>query len=167
KLLDKARRSSSNDLNFDEAVGLCAGRKVPPQKSYATDYHYHHTRDHQHKFLSGWIGPVAPVLFPPANTFSLDLHPIPFRGDATGLDQHSLPTRGTAGPSVLSFCAQEHESQVVCDANAHLTRRDQASEALQFGEFWQELTGVHPQWLSFDAKVVPSPEAPQLHQRGI
>jgi hypothetical protein len=110
---------------------------------------------------------VAPVLFPPANTFSLDLHPIPFRGDATGLDQHSLPRRGTAGPRVLSFCAQEHESQVVCYANAHLTRRDQAGEALQFGEFWQELTGVHPQWLYFDAKVVPSPELSQLNQRGI
>jgi hypothetical protein len=37
-------------------------------------------RDHQQKFLSGWIGAVAPVLFPQANTFSLDFHPIPFRG---------------------------------------------------------------------------------------
>jgi hypothetical protein len=38
KLLDQARRSHLNDLNFDEAVGLCAGLHVPPKKSYATDY---------------------------------------------------------------------------------------------------------------------------------
>jgi hypothetical protein len=38
KLLDKERRSHSNDLNFDEAVGLCAGLHVPPKKPYATDY---------------------------------------------------------------------------------------------------------------------------------
>jgi hypothetical protein len=109
---------------------------------------------------------VAPVLFPHANTFALDLHPIPFRGDATGLDQHSLPRRGKAGTSVLSCFAPEHESQGVCSANAHLTRRDQAGEARQCVELWQALTGVNPQWLSCDAKVVPSPELSQLHQRG-
>ena len=122
KLLDKERRSHINDFNFDEAVGLFAGLNVPPKKSYATDYSYRTVRDHQQKLLSGWIGAVAPVLFPQANTFSLDFHPIPFRGDATGLDQHYLPRRGKAGTSVLSFFAQEHESQVVCYANAHLTR---------------------------------------------
>jgi hypothetical protein len=124
-------------------------------------------RDQQHKLLSGWIGAVAPLLFPHANTFALDFHPIPFRGDATGLDQHSLPRRGKAGTSVLRVFAHEHESQVVCYANAHLTRRDQAGAALQCVEFWQALTGVNPQWLSFDAKVVPSPALSQLHQRGI
>ena len=29
------------------------------------------------------------------------------------------------------------------------------------------LTGVHPQWLYFDSKVVPYPELSQLNQRGI
>jgi hypothetical protein len=38
KRLDQARRSHLNDLNFDEAVGLCAGLHVPPKTSYATDY---------------------------------------------------------------------------------------------------------------------------------
>ena len=167
KLLDKERRSHINDFNFDKAVGLFAGLNVPPKKSYATDYSYRTVRDHQHKLLSGWIGAVAPVLFPQANTFSLDFHPIPFRGDATGLDQHYLPRRGKAGTSVLSFFAQEHESQVVCYANANLTRRDQAGEALQFVEFWQALTGGNPPWRSFAAKAVPYPELSPLHQRGI
>src|SRR5262249_61270175 len=57
--------------------------------------------------------------------------------------------------------------QVVCYANANLTRRDQAGEALQFVEFWQGITGANPQWLYFDSKVVPYPELAQLNQRGI
>jgi len=114
KLLDTARRSYINDLNFDEAVGLCAGLHMPPKQSYATDDSYRTIRDHQQKLRSGWIGAMAPVLLPQANPCALDLHPIPFRGDATGLDQHSLPRRGKAGTSVLSFVAHEHESQVLC-----------------------------------------------------
>src|SRR5467141_2731114 len=167
KLLDKERRSQINDLNCDEAVGLFAGLTMPPKKSYATDYSYRTIRDHQQKLLSGWIGAMAPLLFPQANPFALDFHPIPFRGDATGLDQHSLPRRGKAGTRVLSSFAQGHEIQVFCYANAHLTRRDQAGEALQFVDLWQKLTGVNPQWLYFDSKVVPYPELSQLHQRGI
>ena len=38
KLLDKERRSPINDFNFDEALGLFAGLKILPKKSYATDY---------------------------------------------------------------------------------------------------------------------------------
>jgi hypothetical protein len=93
---------------------LFAGLNVPPKKAYATDDSYRTVRDHQHKLLTGWIGAAAPGLFPQARPFSLDFHPIPFRGDATGLDQHYRPKRGKAGTSVLSFFAQEHDSQVVC-----------------------------------------------------
>jgi hypothetical protein len=114
KLLDKERRSPINDLNFDEAVGLFAGLHVPPKKSSATDDSSRTVRDQQQKLLSGWIGAVAPVLFPQAHPFALDFHPIPLRGEATGLDQHYLSKRGKAGTSVRSCFAQEHESQVVC-----------------------------------------------------
>ena len=97
KLLDKERRSYINDFNFDEAVGSLPGLNVPPKKSYATDYSYRTIRDHQQKLL--WAGSApAPLLFPQANTFSLDFHPIPFRGDATGLDQHYLLRRAKPGP---------------------------------------------------------------------
>jgi hypothetical protein len=48
---------------------------------------------------------LAPVLFPQAKGFALDFHPIPFRGDPTGLEQHYLPKRGKADKAVLSFFA--------------------------------------------------------------
>jgi hypothetical protein len=167
KLLDKERRSPINDFHFDEAGGVCAGLNVPPKKSSATDYSYRPGRDHPPQFLSGWVGAGAPGLCPHAPTFSLDFQPLPFRGEATGLEQHYLSKPGKAGTRVLRVCAQEHESRVVCSANAHLTRRDQAGEALQFVELWQGSTGATPQWLYFDAQVVPSPELAQLRQRGI
>lgn len=167
KRLDKERRNHINDFHCAEAVGVLAGLNVPPKQSYVTDYSYRTIRAHQQKLRSGWIGAGAPVLFPQAHPFSLDFHPIPFRGDATGRDQHDLPRRGKAGTSVLRFFAQEHASQVVCYANAHLTRRDQAGEALQCVECWQDLTGVNPQGLYFASKAVPYPALSHLNQRGI
>ena len=86
----------------------------------------------------------------------LYFHPIPFRGDPTGLEPHYLPKRGKADKAVLSFFAQEQESRVVCYANANLTRRDQAGETVRFVEFWYPITGRDPEWLYFDVPVFVS-----------
>jgi hypothetical protein len=110
---------------------------------------------------------LAPLLFPQAKCFALDFHPIPYRGDPTGLEQHYLPKRGKADTSVLSFFAQEQESRVLCYANANLTRPDQAGEALRFVEFWREIIGADPEWLYFDSKVTTYAELSKLNQRGI
>ena len=167
KLLDKERRSHINDFNFDEAVGLFAGLNIPPKKSYASSYSYGTVREQQQKLLSGWVGALAPLLFPQAKSFALDFHPIPYRGDPTGLEQHYLPRRGKAGTSVQSFFAQEQESRVICYANANLTRNDQAGEIMRFVEFWREITGADPEWLYFDSKATNYPGLSKLNQRGI
>ena len=167
KLLDKERRSHIDDFNFDQAVGLFAGLNIPPKKSYATQYSYGTVRDHQQKLLSGWVGALAPLLFPQAKCFALDFHPIPHRGESTGLEQHYLPMRGKADTSVLSFFAQEQESRVVCYANANLTRSDQAGEMMRYVEFWHDLTGADPEWLYFDSKVALYAELSKLNQRKI
>jgi hypothetical protein len=110
---------------------------------------------------------LAPLLFPEAKAFSLDFHPIPYRGDPTGLDRHYLPRQGKAGPSVLTFFALENDSRVLCYANANLTRADQPGELLRFVEFWQDLTGADPRWLYFDSKLAPYGELSRVNQRGI
>ena len=167
KLLDKERRSHISDFNFDEALGLFAGLNILPKATFATDYSYRTQRCHQQPLLSGWISALAPLLFPQGKIFSLDFHAIPFRGDPAALDNHFLPRRGKAGPSVLSFFAQESESRVLCYANANLTRADQPGELMRFVEFWQGLTGHDPEWLYFDSKVVPYPELSGVNRRGI
>ena len=95
-------------------------------------------------------------MFPEANTFSLDFHPIPYRGDPTGLDRHYLPRRGTSGPSVQTFFALEQDGRCLCYANADLTRADQNGELMCFVEFWHTVTGSDPQWLYFDSPEVSS-----------
>jgi hypothetical protein len=167
KLLDKERRSHISDFNFDEALGLFAGLNILPKATFATDYSYRTQRCHQQQLLSGWISALAPLLFPQGKIFSLDFHAIPFRGDPAALDNHFLPRRGKAGPSVLSFFAQESESRVLCYANANLTRADQPGELMRFVEFWHGLTGHDPEWLYFDSKVVPYPELSGVNRRGI
>jgi hypothetical protein len=167
KLLDKERRSHISDFNCDEGLGLFAGLNVLPKTAFATAYSYRIQRAHQQRLLAGWIAALAPQLFPDGRAFALDFHAIPFRGDPSALDNHYLPRRGKAGPSVLSFFAQEQGSHVVCYANANLTRADQPGEPMRFVAFWQEVTGRDPQWLYFDSKVVPYPELSRINQRGI
>jgi hypothetical protein len=167
KLLDKERRSHIDDFNFDEALGLFAGLNVLPKKSFATDYSYRTQRYHQERLLSGWVGQLAPRLFPEPEIFNLDFHAIPYRGDLAELENHYQPCRGKAGPSVLTFFAQEHKSQALCYANANLLRQEQPGEILRFVEFWHQLTGSNPHWLCFDSKLTNYSELSRVNQRGI
>ena len=167
KLLDKERRSHINDFSFDEALGLFAGLNILPKKSYATDYSYRTTRANQKALLEGWVSALGTLLFPAANTFSVDFHPIPYRGEPTGLDRHYIPCRGAAGPSVQTFFALEQESRCLCYANANLTRGDQPGELMRFVTFWHELTDQDPQWLYFDSKLVDYTELSKVNKRDI
>jgi hypothetical protein len=114
KLLDKERRSHIDDFNFEGAAGLFAGLNVLPKKSFAADYSYRAGPDQQRRLLAGWVKRLAPLLMPAASAFSLDFHPIPYRGDEAVLENHYIPGRGTAHASVQSFFAQEHDSRVLC-----------------------------------------------------
>jgi hypothetical protein len=167
KLLDKERRSHVNDFNFDEALGLFCGLNVLPKKSFLSEYSYRTSRDNQRVLLAGWVRALSVLLFEQANTFSLDFHPIPYRGEATGRQTHYIPLAGKAEPSVLSFFALEQDSRVLCYSNANLTRSEQPGEVIRFVEFWKELTGSDPSWLYFDSKVTTYPELSQLNQRGV
>ncbi len=167
KLLDKERRSHINDFNFDEAMGLFAGLNILPKRTFATDYSYRTHREQQRTLLQGWVKALAPVMFPDASGFSLDFHPIPYRGDPSGLDRHYLPRRGIAGPSVLTFFALEQKSRCLCYSNANLARADQKGELMRFVEFWHAVTDADPQWLYFDSKLIDYAEMSRVNQRGI
>ena len=167
KLLDKERRSHITDFDFDEALGLFAGLNVLPKKSYATDYSYRTTRSCQQTLLSQWVAALAPLLFSEAQEFCLDFHPIPSRGESDAFENHYLPTRGKAAPSIQSFFAYEPQSRVLCYSNANLTRADHAGELMRFVAFWHDLIDHDPQWLYFDSKVIPLAEMAKVNQRQI
>lgn len=167
KLLRKERLSHIDDYNIDDGLGLFAGLNVLPKKSFATDYSYRTQRQQQEKLLGAWVKKLSPVLLPEANSFSLDFHPIPYRGNEAVLENHYIPCRGQACPSVQTFFAQEHEKQVFCYANANLTRNEQTKEVLRFVDYWRDLTGQNPEWLYFDSKLTTYAELSELNLRGV
>lgn len=167
KLLRKERLSHIDDYSVDPALGLFAGLNVLPKKSFATDYSYRTQRSNQQKLLGGWIRRVAPILLPEAKSFSLDFHPIPYRGDEALLENHYIPCRGAACPSVQTFFAQDHKNHVFCYANANLMRDEQTAEVLRFTEYWKDLTGQFPEWLYFDSKLTTYAELSELNVRKI
>jgi hypothetical protein len=165
KLLDKERLSHIDDFNCDEALGLFAGLNVLPKKSFATDYSYRTVRDQQQKLLKGWAAKLAPWLFPEADSFSLDFHPIGHRGEDNELENHYQPMRGKAGASVQTFFASEHKSHVLCYANANLTRDGQTAEIHDFIQFCTGFTKQDPLWLYFDSKLTTYAELSKINQR--
>jgi hypothetical protein len=165
KLLDKERLSHIDDFNCDEALGLFAGLNILPKKSFATDYSYRTTRDHQQKLLKQWVAKLAPLLFPEANSFSLDFHPIGHRGEENELENHYQPMRGKASPSVQTFFASEHESHVLCYANANLTRAGQGEVIHEFIQFCKDFSQQDPLWLYFDSKLTTYAELSKINQR--
>jgi len=165
KLLDKERLSHIDDFNCDEALGLFAGLNILPKKSFATDYSYRTTRTQQLELLKCWVKKLSPLLFPEADSFSLDFHAIGHRGEDTDLENHYQPMRGKAGPGVLTFFAMEQKSRVFCYANANLTRSQQAGEILRFIDFWRKLMGKNPQWLYFDSKLTTYAELTKINQK--
>jgi hypothetical protein len=167
KLLRKERLSHIDDFNVDEGLGLFAGLNVLPKKSFVTDYSYRTQRVQQEKLLGSWVKTLSPILLPEAKAFSLDFHPIPYRGDEAVLENHYIPCRGQACPSVQTFFAQEHEKQVFCYANANLTRDEQAKEVIRFVDYWKDLTGTNPEWLYFDSKLTTYAELSELNSRNV
>ena len=167
KLLRKERLSHIDDYNLDEGLGLFAGLNVLPKKSFATDYSYRTQRQQQEKLLGSWVKKLSPILLPQAKAFSLDFHPIPYRGEQAVLENHYIPCRGQACPSVQTFFAQVHEKQVFCYANANLTRDQQTKEVIRFVEYWKDLTGGNPQWLYFDSKLTTYAELSELNSRQV
>ena len=165
--LDQARRSPMSDCHCDEARGLCAGLHILPTTPCATASSSRTQRAYQPRRLAGWLTPLAPRLLPATPSCGLHLHPLPSRGDPTGLDTPPLAHRGQAGTSVLPFCAHEPHSRVLCSANPHLPRAAQPGEVRRCVACWPASAGHEPPWVSCDAQLAPYPALSRSHPRGL
>jgi hypothetical protein len=152
KLLDAERRSHIADYGFDGATGMFAGLPALPKATFAIDYSYRTHRPQQEKLLAGWVAGLLPLLDPNPDSFSLDFHSMPHRGDPEALENHFVPMRGKAVPSVLTFFAQAVKSRVLCYSSADVIRAEQPAQLLEFVEFVKGVFGREPSWLYFDSK---------------
>jgi hypothetical protein len=166
KLIDKERRSHITDFNFDEALGLFAGLNVLPKTTFATDYSYRTVRENQQRLLAGWISGLLPRLDPEPDAFSLDFHASPHRGEDSVLENHYVPMRGKAVPSILTFFAQAVKSRLLCYSDSTIVREQAAGQLLKFVKFCRSILGADPAWLYFDSRFTTYAEMSRLNARG-
>jgi transposase len=165
KLLGKRRVSHISDLCCDEAAGLFAGLNVLPKTTFATDYSYKTERAMTERLVAALIG-KTPLGDPPLS-FNLDFHAIPFRGVEPDLENHWVPMRNRALPSVMAFVAQVAGRRVICYATANLWRDEADAMVPKFADYWREQTGHEPARLLFDSRATTYAGLNDLNRRQI
>ena len=165
KLIGKRRVSHISDLCTDEGAGLFAGLNVLPKTTYATDYSYKTERIMTERLIAAVIA-KTPLGDPPLS-FNLDFHAIPFRGAESDLENHWVPMRNRALPSVMAFVAQATGRRVICYATANLLREEADRLVPKFADYWKEQTGHYPARLLFDSRATTYAGLSQLTERKV
>jgi hypothetical protein len=165
QLLGKRLISHISDLCCDEGAGLFAGLNVLPKVTYATDYSSKTERARTERLITAVIA-KTPLGDPPLS-FNLDFHAIPFRGAEPDLENHWVPTRHRAIPSVMAFGAQAVGRRVIGYATANLLREEADTMVVKFADSWKQQTGHYPaRWL-FDSRATTYAGLSQLTERKV
>lgn len=167
KLCSRERKSHVMDLVFDEGVALFAGLNVVPKTTYLSTYSDRVGPTTLEAFRAGWMQTLREQRLLKGESFNLDFHAIPFFGADEFVERHYLSKRSRSQKSILTFLAQESQSQVVCYSRANLRKREQAKEVVRFAQFWKKQHGSWPEELVFDSKLTTYPHLSQLNEWGI
>lgn len=165
KLLGKRRVSHINDLNTDEGAGLFAGLNVLPKTTYATDYSYRTQREMNERFVDELVKSLC--LDEPPQSFNLDFHAIPFRGEKSDLENHWVPKHHRGQPAVMAFVAQESQRRVMCYATANVVRDEADEMVIRFVDHWKERSGHYPSLVLFDSRATTYPRLSELTARHV
>jgi hypothetical protein len=88
-------------------------------------------------------------------------------GEHPIVESHYLSKRSRRLPSILTFLAQDADSQVFCYSNADIRKGEEAEEIFRFIKFWTRQHGCPPQHLVFDSKLTTYAHLDRLDQKGI
>jgi transposase len=167
KLFGNARHSPIMSPVFDAGLGLVAGLKVIPKRSFLTEYSCRIEPACYSKLMRGWFDTVGKLGLERGVSFDVDFHTIPFHGEEALLEKHYVSKRSRRQKGVLAFLAQDADQRVFCYANAELRKAEQPDEILRFVEFWQQRTGRWPEELVFDSRLTTYKNLNRLNQMGI
>jgi len=167
KLVGKERVSHVMDVCFDPGFALFAGLNVAPKTTALSTYSYRVTREMTASLLESYVSTLRGTTLLPGQSFNLDFHAIPHRGQQAVLDKHYVSSRSRRERSVLAFLVQDGESRALCYANATVTKDRAAEEIINFVDFWQDTTGALPPHLVFDSQLTTYPVLDRLDKRGI
>lgn len=167
KLTSIERKSHVMDLVFDEGLALFAGLNVTPKATFFAQYAGRLGRSTSVQVLHGWLDHLRAHLAVEGASFDLDFHTVPFFGDDAFIERHYLPRRSHRDKAVLTFIAEDADSDVLCYSNADLRKGEEGDEILRFVDFWNASRGRLPSHLVFDSKLTTYKTLARLNAMGI
>jgi hypothetical protein len=138
-----------------------------PKRSFLSEYSSRITPQKVSKLLAAWHDALAGEAILKGESINLDFHSVPYFGEHPLVESHYLPKRSRSQPSILTFLAQDADSQVFCYSNADIRKGEEPEEIFRFIKFWTGQHGKAPQYLVFDSKLTTYEGLDRLDEAGI
>jgi hypothetical protein len=167
KLWSIERKSHVMALVADEGLALFCGLNAMPKKSFLSEYSSRITPQKVSRLLALWHDQVTGEAILTGESLNLDFHSVPYFGDHPIVESHYLSKRSRRQPSILTFLAQDADSQVFCYSNADIRKGEEAEEVFRFIAFWKRQYGSAPRHLVFDSKLTTYDGLDRLDAVGI
>jgi transposase len=167
KLWAIERKSHIMALVADPGLALFCGLNAVPKKSFLSEYSSRITPQKVAHLLGGWHDRIDGDALFPGQSFNLDFHTVPYFGQHPLVQSHYLSKRSRRQPSILTFLAQDADSQVFCYSNADIRKGEEADEVFRFVDFWTRSHGTPPRHLVFDSKLTTFAGLDRLDHAGI
>src|SRR5215469_14313214 len=167
KLWSIERKSHIMALVADEGLGLFCGLNAMPKRSFLSEYSSRITPQKVSKLLAAWHDALAGEAILNGESINLDFHSVPYFGEHPLVESHYLSKRSRRQPSILTFLAQDADSQVFCYSNADIRKGEEPEEIFRFITFWTRQHGKAPQYLVFDSKLTTYEGLDRLDEAGI
>src|SRR5215468_2626713 len=167
KLWSIERKSHIMALVADEGLALFCGLNAMPKKSFLSEYSSRIIPSKVARLLGLWHDQLTGQDLVTGESLNLDFHSVPYFGEHPLVESHYLSKRSRRQPSILTFLAQDADSQVFCYSNADIRKGDEAEEIFRFIKFWTRQHGKPPQHLVFDYKLTTYKQLDRLDQQGI
>src|SRR5208283_427471 len=119
------------------------------------------------RLLGLWHDQVTGEALVTGESLNLDFHSVPYFGAHPLVESHYLSMRSRRQPSILTFLAQDADSQVFCYSNADIRKGEEAEEVFRFIAFWKRQYGSLPRHLVFDSKLTTYDGLDRLDAAGI
>src|SRR5262244_1512276 len=167
KLWSIERKSHIMALVADEGLGLFCGLNAMPKRSFLSEYSSRITPQKVSKLLAAWHDALAGEAILKGESINLDFHSVPYFGEHPLVESHYLSKRSRRQPSILTFLAQDADSQVFCYSNADIRKGEEPEEIFRFIKFWARQHGKPPKHLVFDSKLTTFEGLDRLDEEGI
>jgi hypothetical protein len=167
KLTSIERKSHVMDLVFDQGLALFVWLNVIPKATFLGQYSGRLGRSTSVRLLRGWLEHLRAHLAIEGASFNLDFHAVPFFGEDDFVERHYLSKRSRRDKAVLTFIAQDADTDVLCYTNADLRKGEESDEILRFVEFWKKAYGEAPSLLVFDSKLTTYKNLARLEAQSI